>query len=225
MSKSASRRGECATKRPQSDPGVTDAGGLEELRRRSQENYEPTGVNSQFEVALTARVNITIVLEMNSFRRGSRPLSALCPLASLRSCSGWKEGGLCAAELHGLGVYFLAWAMAAAVKQSALPKVMLCFTLASHQPHRAWHLSAIQLRDAASCATAWTPAGPAADGRVDLSASCREVRSFHFSSVKDFFFFFLLSRGKIFERDETVDGGLDPACADVETKQNSGSGF
>lgn len=58
------------------------------------------------------------------------------------------------------------------------------------------------------------PRGPAADGRVDLSASCREVRSIHFSMVKDFFFF--ISRNKTFMkgRERPVDGGLDPVCAE-----------
>lgn len=81
-----------------------------------------------------------IFVELNSFRWASAP-----PLWRLQDSP--RRCTLPALRL------FLGWAMAAAVNQSALSKAMLCFTLASHQTHRVWHLSAY------SCET-WHPAPP-----------------------------------------------------------------
>lgn len=132
---------------------------------------------------------------------GSLSLSAACLLASLELLSFGGLQGLCTAELRELHIFFslllphlflsltlphpcskelqkVDWVMGAAVNQIAVSKVMLCFTLAPHKSHRAWHLSGCRSEMQHPPPVTQTPRSPCRGSGWLVSLSRNEVIPF-----------------------------------------------
>lgn len=93
--------------------------------------------------------------------------------------------------------------MGAAVNQNAVSKVMLCFTLAPHKSHRAWHLSGCRSETRYAAPLTQTPR-PLGRWRGWL-VSCLLQKWGHFILLGLWvFFFFLIKCNKTTGNEKTV---------------------